>query len=490
MIGQQGERAESPASAAGRQRGMRLLSGRRWIVLGLLVAVAGSEGVWLYLRRPLDPDRVVRETLALAQQAEASSARSAELQQQVLALKEEALALARSLVQQYPASADAWCVLGLVASRCGNRAGAVRCWERSLELAPQFSLAWHCLGRDALQRGEYPLAVQRFRKALQAEPDVPEVLLALADALSHMGQMAEALEVCKQHVALAPHSVEGWYRLGQIHVELGQYSEAKQCYARAVERDPDCKLALHGLALVCERLGETSEARKYRQAFAKREARDRAPGDNRRPKYDDLAATRDVLATTCSAAARVYAAMGDVAAAEASWRRGAQASPNSVEPRLDLLGFYEEQKRLEDALPLAEELCRLQPQSVEHLLRAGWLSIRLGRWAQAEDFFRRATEVAPRRPEGFVALAQFHLSQDRAPAQAKEAAARAVALAPIAAHYYLLGTACRRTGHLEEARQALEQAARLDPGKPEYRQALTGVLAQLRLLPPVEAASP
>lgn len=490
MLGRWAGRSEGPAVGARRVMPRLVSRTGAWAGIGLVFAVLGYEALSFYVRRPADPGRIARETLDLARRAEASSARSAEVQQLVLAFKEEVLAVARSLVERYPASADAWCVLGLVASRCGNRNGAVRCWQRSLDLAPEFSVAWHCLGRDALQRAEYPLAVQRFRKALQAQPDVPEVLLALADALTHVGNLQEALEVCQKHLAVAPKSVEGWFRLGQIHLQLGQYAEAKRCHARAVELDPDCKLALHSLALACERMGELEEARKYRRAFAQREAQDRGSAEQRRPKYDDLAATRDVVATTCSAAARVYAAMGDPDAAEACWRRGAAADPNNLEPRLGLLTFYEEQERLEEAAQVAEELCRLRPQSLDYHLRAGWLRIRLGRWTQAEESFQRATEVAPTRPEGFVALAQFYLSQDRAPAKAKEAASRAVELSPIAAHYYLLGTACRRSGDLQEARRALEQAARLDPGKAEYRQALAAVLAQLRLLPPLEATSP
>lgn len=490
MLGGWAGRGVGAASGVLRRPGRFASRTAAWAGFGVVLAALGYEAFSFYLRRPADPGRIARDTLELARRGEAASARSAEVLQRVLALREEALAVAEELVRRYPASPDAWCVLGLVASRCGNRNGAVRCWQQALELAPQFSLAWHCLGRDALQRAEYPLAVQRLRKALQAEPDVPEVLLALAEALAHLGQMQEALEVGKRHLDLAPHSVEGWYRLGQIHMQLGQYGEAKQCHARAVELDGQCKWALYGLALACERLGEWEEARKYRRAFAQREARDRAPGENRRPKYDDLAATRDVVASTCSAAARVYAAMGDSDAAEACWRRGARADPNNPEPRLGLVAFYEQRERLPEAAAVAEELCRLEPRRLDHHLRAGWLCIRLGRWAQAEESFRRATEVAPNRPEGFVALAQFYLSQDRAPAKAKEAAARAVALSPIAAHYYLLGSACLRSGELQGARTALEQAARLDPGKAEYQQALGGVLVQLRLLPPLEGRSP
>ena len=490
MFGRRADRAGDP-TIAGRPRRW----GPRWRTMAgagvlFLLSGVGYEAVSLYYYRPLDPHQVVRQTLELAQQAEGLSARSAQTQAQILELKEQALGVAKSLVEQYPASPDAWCVLGLVASRCGNRSGAVRCWQRALALAPQFSLAWHCLGRDALQRADYAQAIEQLRKALAAEPDVPEVLLALADALSHADQLHQALEVCKRHVVVAPQSVEGWYRLGRIYIQLGEFGEAKRCLARAVELDPDCKLALHSLALACERLGQLEEARRYRRAFAEREAQDRAPGENRRPKYDDLAATREVVATTCSAAARVYEAMGAPEAAEGCWRQGAEASPKSVEARRGLLAFYEQRDRVEDALRVAEELCALEPQSLDHHLKAGWLNVRVGRLEKAEQAFRRATEVAPSRPEGFVGLAQLYLHQDRSVARAKEAAARAVSLSPIAANYFLLGTACRRSGDLQGARTALQQAARLDPGKPEYREALASVLVQMRLVPPLEEARP
>ncbi len=486
MLGRRSDRVGGPTEV---RRRLRLPRAVVWTGALCVLVGAGYEVVSLYAHRPPDPARVVAQTLRLASQAEGAD-RSAEVQQQVLALKHEALAVAQKLVEQYPAGADAWCVLGLVASRCGNRSGAVQCWQRALELAPQFSLAWHCLGRDALQRGEYRQAVNYLRKALEAEPDVPEVLLALADALTHLDQPHEALESYKKHVRLAPGSVEGWFRLGQMYMQLREYGQAKACHKRVLELDPDCKLALHNLALVCERLGEQEEARKYRQAFAAREAKDRAPGEHRRPKYDDLAATQDIASSACCAAGRVYAAMGHAEAAEACWRKGAELSPTSTEPRLALLAFYEKQERLDDALHVAEELRRLRPQSPEYHLKAGWLHIRLGRVEAAEAAFRQAAEVAPEQPEGFVALAQLYLSQNRALGKAKEAASRAVALAPVAAHYFLLGTACQRLGDLPGARTALEEAARLDPGKPQYRQALAGVLVQMRLLPPLEPRLP
>lgn len=490
MFGRRADRVGDPACAGRSRRSGRLSRTAAGAGVVFLLTGVGYEAVSLYYYRPLEPQRVVRQTLELAQQAEASSSRSAQTQAEILALKEEALAVAQSLVEQYPGSADAWCVLGLVASRSGNRSGAVRCWQRALHLAPQFSLAWHCLGRDALQRAEYSLAVERLRKALELEPDVPAVLLALADALSHLEQPQEALEVCQRHVALVPQSVEGWYRQGQIYLQLGQYAKAKQCHARALELDPECKLAMHGLALACERLGQAEEARKYRRAFAQREARDRTPGEARRPKYDDLAATREIVATTCSAAARVYESFGNLELAEACWRQGAEASPRSIEPRRGLLAYYEQRGRLEEASPVADELCALEPQSLDNHLKAGWLAVRLGRWEKAEQAFRRATEVAPSRAEGFVALAQFYLAQNRAPGRAKEAALKAVTIQPLAAHYFLLGTACQRLGDFQGARTALEQAARLDPGKPEYKDALAGVLVQMRLLPPLEESRP
>jgi len=446
----------------------------------ILCLLAGASCLAALAWRPrgLDPADLVAQTLGSPGPPGARSARDAATQAEIQALKEEALEAALQLVDTYPGSAEALCVFGLVLSRCGNRAGAVRCWEQCLELCPGLADACHALGRDALQRGEHAEAVQWLRKALQTKAILPDALLTLAESLSGMGRLEEAIAVYGRHLDASPRSAEGWFRLGQAHLQLAQYEKAKECHQKALRLDSGCRVVYHSLALVCERLGQAEEAAKYRRQFASREAQDRMPADGRRHKYDDLAAMRRALAASHVAVGRVHAMYGGALAAESHWRKAVQASPQELEARLTLVALYESQGRWEEAIQVVEQAREIEPDNPLHLLKLGMLNVQLKRLDGAEAAFRRATELAPARPEGHVALAQLYAHQGRDLARAKQAARTAVGLQPTAANYSLLGTVYERCGELDEARRALERAIELDPGSPHYRDAYAAMQAK------------
>jgi len=65
----------------------------------------------------------------------------------------------------------------------------------------------------------------------------------------------------------------------------------------------------------------------------------------------------------------------------------------------------------------------------------------------------------------------MHLMSGRKLSDAKELATKAVELEPLAKNYFLPGSICHRMEDLAAARAAIEQAAALEPGNPQYRQA-------------------
>ncbi|MCR4415428.1 MAG: tetratricopeptide repeat protein, partial [Thermoguttaceae bacterium] len=129
------------------------------IVGSAAVVCAGCFLAVRWWQRFPDPKDLVAEALGPEAVDQARSAEDAATQSELRALKRETLEAALALLAEYPDSPDALCVFGLVLSRCGNRDGAVRCWRRCLELAPDYADAWHSLGRDALQRGAFEEAV-------------------------------------------------------------------------------------------------------------------------------------------------------------------------------------------------------------------------------------------------------------------------------------------------------------------------------------------
>lgn len=453
--------------------------GRRtpwWLPVGAAVAVLAAGGVVVWNGGTIWQPRDARQDEAARPGGNArhgaGSAQDAE--PKIEALRQEALGVAASLVEEFPDAFDAMCMRGLVYSRYGDRAAAVECWKRALKRNPGFATAQYCLSRIALECGEYEESLKWSRAALQLDPQMPDAPLLSARALMGLGRMEEALAALEEHLRLAPASAEGQAALGQVYLSLGQWEKAKRRFNAAIESNPNWPRAFtayYGLATACQRLGQVEQAEHFRDEFQKRKAEDQRLRKERDRGYDDLASARRSAADVHVDAGKVYFAHGSLERAEKHWSEAAQLDPSHLEPRQALVSLYQQQDAPTKAIPLLEQLSRIEPNNPVNHVNLGVVSARLGRLDEAEDAYRRVVELAPDNPVGYVALAQLYLRTERNPAEAKTLAATAVGLQPIASNYFLLGTACKRNDDRAGALTALKRAMDLDPGNSAYRAA-------------------
>lgn len=388
-------------------------------------------------------------------------------------LREEALQLAGRLLDEFPASADALYLRGLLLNRYGENEEALRCWEHCTRLAPGFAPAYEHLGLDALKRGQYTQAVSLLGKALELDPKLPDAGLRLAESLMGLGRAEEAASALERHLAAWPDSVEGQFRLGQAFLQLHRYPQAWEHHQAAVKLDPNCTLAYYGLAQACAELGEADKAREYREQFQKLKQKDMLSQKTQRREHDDDAMLRRTLGAAYLAAGKIYAGRGDAAKAEACWRRASVADPGSPQSRFALAAMLAEGPRVGEALEILEELRKAEPDNADYCLSVGALSARLKRWDAAEAAFRQAMRVAARRGEACAGLAEMYLVARRNLPEAKTLAETAVQLRPTAENHFLYSAACLGNGDLPGARAALQKALERDPGNPKYREALS-----------------
>ncbi len=273
----------------------------------------------------------------------------------------EAMELADRIVRDFPGSVDAIHVRGLILYRLGNTTEAVDCWEICLRKAPEFTGAHFWIGWDALRRGEYEHAIARFHKALQIDPGFAEARLRLAEALVNAGSVEEAIPVLEQYVAAVPGSVEGKFRLGQGYARVGKFGKATEWYQEALKLDPTCRYAYYGLARAYARLGQTETARRFQEQFQELEGNQRAAASTRKREYDDVIELRRGMANVYMVAGRLYLAHGKSSEAEVLWEKAVAADPQNAENRETLIDLYERQGKLQEAIPLLEDLRRIEP---------------------------------------------------------------------------------------------------------------------------------
>ena len=383
----------------------------------------------------------------------------------VLVLKQLAIDGARRLLERFPDRAEAMDVVARLHARFGLRDHAARCWQRCLELDPQFADAYRCLGILCREKGEYG-------KAAAASGDSPAVLYDLADALVKLDALDEAMSVVQKSLAADPHFVPGLFQLGNIHLRRKEYQQARGALERAVEAGPDFSAAYSPLATACARLGDVEAAQRYTE---KRKSLRAQEPDVYREAGKSLEASADVrqnVADVLTAGARAYLFFGQPAMAEEDLLVACRAAPDHPECRRTLAWLYQQQGRDDDALKTLEEALRASPDHLGVCVDLAALCDRAGRWEEAESLLRKGIALAPGRPESSAALADFYLRHGRNLPEAKALAAKAAGLGRTAPMYLLLAAACRANGDLEGAAEAARHAMALDPTSAECRRAL------------------
>ncbi|MCU0621468.1 MAG: tetratricopeptide repeat protein [Gemmatimonadales bacterium] len=136
-----------------------------------------------------------------------------------------------------PDHEDALAGLGEVLLRLGDRAGALRCFERIVALGFQDDLELMLqLGRAAFRDGLIAQAHRYFELAVAAHPDSPDAAACAGYAAHRLGNDAGALFWVRRALELEPHYAEARIYLANMLYDRGE-SEAALRHLERTEPD-------------------------------------------------------------------------------------------------------------------------------------------------------------------------------------------------------------------------------------------------------------
>jgi len=121
--------------------------------------------------------------------------------------------------------------------------------------------------------------------------------------------------------------------------------------------------------------------------------------------------------------------LGDSAGAERAFRKAIELTPDYPSALTDLGNLLFGQKRYEEASTYYVAMMRLDPKNSHWPINYGLTMRRLGRRDDAQDFFRKATELTPPMADSWANLAEIFLDKGDL-AAAEDAIAKAVAIQP------------------------------------------------------------
>jgi len=401
-----------------------------------------------------------------------SKAATAELTQeeQITALKEEEMELARQVSREFPMSVGSFMLTGDLYARHGDSTEAVKLWEKSLEINPKNFEAWRNMGRIALEKEQFDQAVEFLRKALEIRPNTADLRSDIATALMDSGKYAEAVTELQQEIKAFPSSFTARFQLAEAYRQQKEYDRAIEHYEQTIRLEPGHSHAHYGLAMAYTRMGQRDKAREHLAVFRKLRVKvDSVYSDRQVGSREYLASLRASVVKTYLDAERLYHKSGNTAKAEELLNRASGIDPNNARCLERLGALYYTTNRVAKALECFEKIARIEPNNPFSYLNIGKVATRLRMFEKAERAFRKTIALAPNDPAGYRELARFYLRINKNTTQAQNLAQKAIAMEQNADTYFLLGWAADVNGNRAGALKAMEQAIKLEPNNQQYR---------------------
>lgn len=136
--------------------------------------------------------------------------------------------------------------IGVALQMQGHNKEAMQCYQRVLELNPEFVSVYLNMG---VACENFEEAIKCYRKALELSPDYAEVHNNLGLALQASGRSFDALIHLEKAVELSPRYADAHFNLGIAYHSKGDLDNACQAYEKAIEIRPNYAKAYLNLGL-------------------------------------------------------------------------------------------------------------------------------------------------------------------------------------------------------------------------------------------------
>jgi tetratricopeptide (TPR) repeat protein len=162
--------------------------------------------------------------------------------------RDAAFAEAKKAAADMPTSPEIQLLIGEMALRNNDAAGAIPALEKATKGLPGNADGWALLGRSYHFLRRYDEAAEAYKKAVQLSPINIGYATTLGLVLGQAGEPEEGLAVL-QKVTSTPgyKDAAGWVNLGWIYRNLNRADESIAAYKKGLELDPKQEQAALGL---------------------------------------------------------------------------------------------------------------------------------------------------------------------------------------------------------------------------------------------------
>lgn len=116
------------------------------------------------------------------------------------------------------------------------------------------------LGAALQAQGLFSDAIRFYEKSLELKPDYAEAYFSLGSTFHAQAQLEKALSCYEKAVEFNPNYAEVYHNMGILFQEQDKLDEAITCYQRAIELKPDFPVALNAMGTALKYKGKLDEA--------------------------------------------------------------------------------------------------------------------------------------------------------------------------------------------------------------------------------------
>ncbi len=152
--------------------------------------------------------------------------------------------------------------VGLVYLQNGSFEEAIKYFNRSLSLRPNFNLALNALGLTYFMKGEFEKAVDYFERCLQVSPNFSESRNHLGSVYQELGMLDKAEQEFRKAIADETYSSRElpYYNLARLYLTKGRDQEALELVEKSIGLNNRMIMSLNLKGVLLERLNRIEEA--------------------------------------------------------------------------------------------------------------------------------------------------------------------------------------------------------------------------------------
>src|SRR5713226_2466442 len=340
-------------------------------------------------------------------------------------------------LQQNPANAEAYDLLGVIFVSEKDYAGALDAFQHALKLEPNSARTRTNLGNVYVAQGKLDLAEQEFRIVLRAAPANRDANYNLGLVLLAQGAPAKAILHFQR---VRPANLETKFNLTRAYLRAGRTAKGLKSATELSGENKD-NVQLHftlGVLLAAEK--------QYRAAQLELEKANALQPE-----------TFEILYNLGQA----YLRSAEYPRAELALNRALKLKPDSPEALYLLAQVYSDQKKSVDALDLLVRAHKLAPRNADIIFLLARVSMGQNYFEDAIPLLESGLQIAPKRADLRAALGESYFMSGKTEKAIDEFKAL-IALEPSAASYTFMGLSYRHLGRFDEAQKYFQEGLKLD----------------------------